>query len=78
MNIKNYMILILTITFALTSCKDDDDPVIEYVTVTETVEKEVTVTNTVEVDPYADSTLEGNITSKEEGIELAKNLGLKE
>ena len=63
MNIKNYMILILTITFALTSCKDDDDPVIEYVTVTETVEKEVTVTNTVEVDPYADSTLEGNITS---------------
>lgn len=63
MNIKNYMILILTITFALTSCKDDDDPAIEYVTVTETVEKEVTVTNTVEVDPYADSTLEGNITS---------------
>ena len=32
--------------------------VIEYVTVTETV----TETNTVEVDPFADSTLEGNIT----------------
>ena len=36
----------------------EEDPVIEYVTVTETV----TETNTVEVDPFADSTLEGNIT----------------
>jgi hypothetical protein len=33
--------------------------VIEYVTITETV----TETETVEVDPYADSTLEGNITA---------------
>ena len=42
------------------SCSEDE-PVIEYVTVTETVVE--TQTQTVEVDPYADSTLEGNITS---------------
>ncbi len=40
------------------SCSEED-PIIEYVTVTE----KVTETETVEVDPYADSTLEGNITS---------------
>ena len=42
----------------LFSCSKED-PVVEYVTVTE----KVTETETVEVDPYADSTLEGNITS---------------
>ena len=42
------------------SCSEEE-PVIEYVTVTETVVG--TQTQTVEVDPYADSTLEGNITS---------------
>lgn len=42
------------------SCSEEE-PVIEYVTVTETVVE--TQTQTVEVDPYADSTLEGNITS---------------
>jgi hypothetical protein len=45
------------LTFFL-SCSEED-PIIEYVTVTE----KVTETETVEVDPYADSTLEGNITS---------------
>ena len=50
---------LITILFLIISCSGDDDPVIEYVTVTETV----TETETVVVDPYADSTLEGNITS---------------
>ena len=44
-------------TLLVIACSEED-PVIEYVTVTETVIE----TNTVEVDPYADSTLEGNIT----------------
>ena len=44
-------------TLLIIACSEED-PVIEYVTVTETV----TETNTVEVDPFADSTLEGNIT----------------
>ena len=39
-----------------------DDPEVEYVTVVETVTETITQTNTVAVDPYADSTLEGNIT----------------
>ena len=46
---------LITILSLIISCSGDDDPVIEYVTVTET--------ETVVVDPYADSTLEGNITS---------------
>ena len=50
---------LITILFLIISCSGDDDPVIEYVTITETV----TETETVEVDPYADTTLEGNITS---------------
>jgi hypothetical protein len=50
---------LITILFLIISCSGDDDPVIEYVTVTETV----TETETVVVDPYADTTLEGNITS---------------
>ena len=46
------------------SCSDEE-PVIEYVTVTETVveTQTETVEVEVEVDPYADSTIEGNITS---------------
>ena len=52
-------IRLITILSLIISCSGDDDPVIEYVIVTETV----TETETVEVDPYADSTLEGNITS---------------
>jgi hypothetical protein len=39
----------------------EEEPIIEYVTITETVVE--TQTETVEVDPYADSTLEGNISS---------------
>jgi len=50
---------LITILSLIVSCSGDDDPVIEYVTVTETV----TETETVVVDPYADTTLEGNITS---------------
>jgi hypothetical protein len=52
-------ILLITILSLIISCSGDNDPVIEYVTITETV----TETETVEVDPYADSTLEGNITA---------------
>ncbi len=44
-------------TLLIIACSEED-PVIEYVIVTETV----TETNTDEVDPFADSTLEGNIT----------------
>ena len=46
------------------SCSEEE-PVIEYVTVTETVveTQTETVEVEVEVDPYADSTLEGNISS---------------
>jgi hypothetical protein len=51
--------LFLTVLFFL-SCSEED-PIIEYVTLTETVIE--TETETVEVDPFADSTLEGNITS---------------
>ena len=50
---------LITILSLIISCSGDDDPVIEYVTVTETV----TETETIVLDPYADSTLEGNITS---------------
>ena len=50
---------LITILSLIISCSGDDDPVIEYVTVTETV----TETETVVVDPNADTTLEGNITS---------------
>ena len=51
------LLLLLVITFGCS----DDDPEVEYVTVVETVTETITQTNTVEVDPYADSTLEGNI-----------------
>jgi hypothetical protein len=56
-------ILLITIFSLIISCSGDDDPVIEYVTITETITETVTETETVEVDPYADSTLEGNITA---------------
>jgi len=64
LNLKRKMtnfkfILLITILSLIISCSGDNDPVIEYVTITETV----TETETVEVDPYADSTLEGNITA---------------
>tara|TARA_B100001093_G_scaffold497473_1_gene544459 strand:+ start:176 stop:760 length:585 start_codon:yes stop_codon:yes gene_type:complete len=41
----------------------EEEPIIEYVTITQTVVETVTETQTVEVDPYADSTLEGNISA---------------
>lgn len=56
----------------LVSCSDEE-PIIEYVTVTETVIETVTETQTVEVevDPYADSTLEGNI-SEDKTLDASK------
>lgn len=56
----------------LVSCSDEE-PIIEYVTVTETVVETVTETQTVEVevDPYADSTLEGNI-SEDKTLDASK------
>ena len=54
---KSYKLSFFLITLLIIACSEED-PVIEYVIVTETVIE----TNTVEVDPYADSTLEGNIT----------------
>ena len=55
---KNYKLSFLFLFTLLIVACSVEDPVIEYVTVTEAV----TETNTVEVDPFADSTLEGNIT----------------
>ena len=55
---KNYKLSFFYLfTLLIIGCSEED-PVIEYVIVTETV----TETNTDEVDPFADSTLEGNIT----------------
>ncbi|MGA0048844.1 MAG: hypothetical protein ACO3GY_06465 [Flavobacteriaceae bacterium] len=56
--------IILISIFGFLSCAEQD-PIIEYVTVTETVTETVTVVETVTqtVDPFADSTLEGNITT---------------
>ncbi|MDA0792619.1 MAG: hypothetical protein O3B46_05885 [Bacteroidetes bacterium] len=57
-------LIILISIFGFLSC-EEEDPIIEYVTVTETVTETVTVVETVtqSVDPFADSTLEGNITT---------------
>ena len=55
---KSYKLFFFYLFTLLIIACSEEDPVIEYVTVTETV----TETNTVEVDPFADSTLEGNIT----------------
>ena len=55
---KSYKLFFFYLFTLLIIACSEEDPVIEYVIVTETV----TETNTVEVDPYADSTLEGNIT----------------
>ena len=54
---KSYKLFFFYLFTLLIIACSEEDPVIEYVTVTETV----TETNTVEVDPFADSTLEGNI-----------------
>ena len=55
---KNYKLSFFYLFTLLIIACSEEDPVIEYVIVTETV----TETNTDEVDPFADSTLEGNIT----------------
>ena len=61
---KFKFITLLAALAVFISCSEED-PVIEYVTVTETVveTQTETVEVEVEVDPYADSTIEGNITS---------------
>ncbi|MGA0896030.1 MAG: hypothetical protein ACO3QK_01960 [Flavobacteriaceae bacterium] len=61
------IVLLSILSSAIISCSEQE-PIIEYVTVTETVIETVTETETVEVevDPFADSTLEGNITSDKE------------
>ena len=56
---KNLNLLFFALFSLFISCSEED-PITEYIVVNETVT--VTETNTVEVDPYADSTLEGNIT----------------
>jgi len=53
-------LLIATLLTAFIACSEEE-PMIEYVTIFETVTK--TVETVVEVDPFAGSTLEGNITS---------------
>ena len=55
---KNYKLSFFYLFTLLIIACSEEDPVIEYVIVTETL----TETNTDEVDPFADSTLEGNIT----------------
>ena len=55
---KNLLIFLPLLTLFL-NCSEEE-PVVEYITVTETIT--VNETSTVEVDPFADSTLEGNIT----------------
>lgn len=57
---KNKNLLIFSPLLTLFLNCSEEDPVVEYITVTETVT--VTEASTVEVDPFADSTLEGNIS----------------
>ncbi len=60
---KNLKFLpILLALMIMISCSDQE-PIIEYVTVTETVVETITETVEVEKNQYSDSTLEGNITS---------------
>ena len=60
---KNLKFLqILLALMIMVSCSDQE-PIIEYVTVTETVVETITETVEVETNQYSDSTLEGNITS---------------
>ena len=51
------------ILFVLFSCSKDPEIIIETVEVVKEVEVTVTETVTVELDPFADSTLEGVLTS---------------
>lgn len=60
LKIKFPIIILFMLLFI--NCSEEE-PIIEYVTITETVVETVTETQTVEVDPYADSTLEGNISA---------------
>lgn len=56
--IKNLFLTVLLVT--LVSCSEE--PIIEYVTIVESVTETITEVESVEVDPFASSTLQGNIT----------------
>lgn len=64
---KNFKLITILFAFSVFLACSEDEPVIEYITITETVVETVVETETVEVevevDPFEDSTLEGNITS---------------
>ena len=62
LKLKNLIVVTLLTTFLACS---EEDPIIEYITIVETVTETVTETveTVVEINPYADSTLEGNVTS---------------
>lgn len=64
---KNFKLITILFAFLVFLACSEDEPVIEYITITETVVETVVETETVEVevevDPFEDSTLEGNITS---------------
>ena len=63
----NYKFISILLTLAILVSCSDEDPIIETVTETVTVVETVVETQIetveVEVDPYANSTIEGNITS---------------
>ena len=69
---KNLLIFFFLLTLFL-NCSEEE-PVVEYITVTETIT--VNETSTVEVDPFADSTLEGNIT-EDTSLDASKRWLLK-
>lgn len=62
--IKNYFTCFLTLMSLIfvISCTEQE-PIIEYVTITETVVETVKETVKVEADPFSETTLQGNITS---------------
>ena len=59
---KNKFILLFSLLAILISCTEED-PIIEYVTVTKTVIDKVIEIQNVAIDSNTDSTLQGNITS---------------
>ena len=59
-NFKLQNLFLVTLLTSFLACTEEE-PIIEYITVVETVTE--TVETVVEINPYADSTLEGNVTS---------------
>ena len=66
LKLKNLIVVTLLTTFLACS---EEDPIIEYITIVETVTE--TVETIVDVDSFSNSTLEGNITSD---LTLDKNM----